>query len=137
MTEDEITESPSQTSAELPQGDSVTPSQEGAEPDEVQEVENPEPVPEKEVDERPLSEENKAKIEKYGVKNPKGRAASIISFVLWSMLLALLIFKGDWSIGPILLAVLFVLLLLLTCVRFYQEWIEDGDWLDDDVIVDE
>jgi hypothetical protein len=81
--------------------------------------------------EKPLSEENLANIEKWGVKNPKGRAASVFSLVLWSLFLVMLILKGDWSIGPILLAVLFVLLLLLTGVRLIQEWKENGDWLDD------
>jgi Flp pilus assembly protein TadB len=77
-----------------------------------------------------LSEENKAKIEKYGVKNPKGRVASVLSLILWSILLIMLIVKGDWSIGPILMAVLFILLLMLTGVRLIQEWKENGDWLD-------
>ena len=84
------------------------------------------------ADEKPLSEENKAKIEKWGVKNPKGRAASVISLILWTVLLMMLIVKGNWNIGPILLAVLFVLLLLLSLVRFIQEWKENGDWLDDE-----
>ena len=83
------------------------------------------------ADEKPISEENEAKIEKWGVKNPKGRAASVFSLVLWSVLLLLLIFKGNWNIGPLLLAVLFVLLLALTGVRLVQEWKENGDWLDD------
>lgn len=82
-------------------------------------------------DKNSLSEENKAKIEKWGVKNPKGRAASVFSLALWSVLLLMLIVKGNWNIGPLLLAVLFVLLLLLSIVRFIQEWKENGDWLDD------
>lgn len=93
--------------------------------EDTQELES-EPVPEK-----PLSEENKAKIEKWGVKNPKGRVASVLSLILWTVLLIMLIVKGDWNIGPILLAVLFVLLLALTGVRLIQEWKENGDWLDD------
>ena len=87
-----------------------------------------EPVPENETH---LSEENQEKIEKWGVKNPKGRIASVLSLILWSILLILLIIKGNWNIGPILLAVLFVLLLALSLVRFIQEWKENGDWLDD------
>ena len=87
---------------------------------------SPEPVDEK------LSEENKAKIEKWGVKNPKGRVASVLSLILWSVLLIMLILKGNWDIGPILLAILFVLLLALSLVRFIQEWKENGDWLDDE-----
>ncbi len=94
-----------------------------------EEENSPEPV-----NENPLSEENKAKIEKWGVKNPKGRIASVFSLVLWSLFLVMLIVKGDWSIGPILMAVLFVLLLALTGVRLIQEWKENGDWLDDDVV---
>ena len=87
---------------------------------------SPDPVPEK-----PISEENKAKIEKWGVKNPKGRIASVLSLILWSVLLLMLVVKGNWDIGPILMAVLFTLLLLLSLVRFIQEWKENGDWLDD------
>ena len=86
------------------------------------------------VPEKPLSEKNKAKIEKWGVKNPKGRIASVFSLILWSMLLIMLVVKGNWSIDPILMAVLFILLLLLSSVRFIQEWKENGDWLDDDVV---
>ena len=104
----------------------------------IEEEKTEEKIPEDEdlpddapVDEKPLSEENKAKIEKWGVKNPKGRIASVISLILWSVLLMMLIVKGNWNIGPILLAVLFVLLLMLSLVRFLQEWKENGDWLDD------
>ena len=82
-------------------------------------------------DDENLSEENKAKIEKWGVKNPKGRIASVLSLILWSVLLMMLIVKGNWNIGPLLLAVLFVLLLMLSIIRFLQEWKENGDWLDD------
>ncbi len=103
---------------------------------EFEDTQESEPVPEN-IDEKPLSEENKAKIEKWGVKNPKGRVVSVLSLILWSALLIMLIIKGNWNIGPILLAVLFVLLLLLSMVRFIQEWKENGDWLDDDVVVDE
>ena len=64
------------------------------------------------------------------VLNPKGRAVSLISTIAWSLCLAMLIIRGDWGIGGILLAVLFVLLLCLSGVRIYQEWVEDGEWLD-------
>ena len=64
------------------------------------------------------------------VKNKKGRIASILSLILWSLLLVMLILKGDWSLGPSLLALAFVLLLALTGVRLYQEWVEDGEWLE-------
>jgi len=64
------------------------------------------------------------------VKNQKGRIASVISLVLWCVLLAMLVQKGDWTIGPILLAIAFILLLALTSVRLYQEWVEDGEWLE-------
>jgi len=81
------------------------------------------------ISEKPLSEDNKVK--KWDVKNPKGRVASVLSLILWSVLLIMLIVKDDWNIGPILMAVLFVLLLALSGVRFMQEWKENGDWLDD------
>ncbi|MBA3046049.1 MAG: hypothetical protein KKH41_07375 [Candidatus Thermoplasmatota archaeon] len=64
------------------------------------------------------------------VLNPKGRAVSVTSTIAWSVCLVMLILKGDWSIGPILLAVLFTLLLALSGVRLYQEWVDDGEWLD-------
>ena len=79
----------------------------------------------------PLSDESVANLEKYGVTNPKGRVASILSLILWSMLLLILAMNGDWTIGPLLLAICFVLLLVLSTLRFYQEWVEGGDWLDD------
>ncbi len=64
------------------------------------------------------------------VKNKKGRIASVMSLILWSVLLLLIIIKGNWNIGPMLLAVAFILLLALTGVRLYQEWVEDGEWLE-------
>jgi len=66
----------------------------------------------------------------YIVLNPKGRAVSIMAAIVWSVSLIMLLVKGDWSLGPILLMLLFVLLLGLTSVRIYQEWKEDGAWLD-------
>ncbi|MFO7618861.1 MAG: hypothetical protein R6W91_04315 [Thermoplasmata archaeon] len=64
------------------------------------------------------------------VLNPKGRIVSVLSAIAWSVCLAMLIIRGDWSLGPILLTILFVLLLILSGVRLYQEWMEDGEWLD-------
>ena len=64
------------------------------------------------------------------VKNKKGRIASVLSLMVWSLLLVMLIIKGDWSLGPALLAIGFILLLALTSVRLYQEWVEDGEWLE-------
>ena len=64
------------------------------------------------------------------VKNKKGRIASIFSLVLWSVCLLMLFMKGDWTIGPSLLVLAFIMLLALTGVRLYQEWVEDGEWLE-------
>lgn len=62
--------------------------------------------------------------------NPKGRVASVMAAITWILSLALLLMKGDFSILPVLLIVLFALLLALTGVRLYQEYAEDGAWLD-------
>ncbi len=62
--------------------------------------------------------------------NPKGRVASVSAAAIWIISLALLLTKGDWSKGPVLLMILFALLLALTGVRLYQEFREDGAWLD-------
>ena len=64
------------------------------------------------------------------VKNKKGRIASIFSLTVWSLFLIMLFMKGNWTIGPRLLAIGFILLLALTSVRLYQEWVEDGEWLE-------
>ncbi len=64
------------------------------------------------------------------IVNPKGRIVSLASAIAWSVCLALLAIRGDWSLGTNLLAVLFILLLALSGVRNYQEWVEDGEWLD-------
>ena len=64
------------------------------------------------------------------VKNPKGRIASILSLIIWSIFLVMLVFKGDWTLGPLLLAIGFILLIVLSVVRIYQEWVEDGEWLE-------
>lgn len=62
--------------------------------------------------------------------NPKGRVASVMAAVTWAVPLALLLMEGDFSLLPALLIVLFALLLALTGVRLYQEYAEDGAWLD-------
>ncbi len=62
--------------------------------------------------------------------NPKGRIASVSAAALWTVSIVLLVLRGDWSAGPVLLLILFVLLLCLTGVRLYQEYKEDGAWLD-------
>ncbi len=66
----------------------------------------------------------------WDVNNPKGRIASISSTILWSMFIVFLIIKGDWTIFPILLFVLFTLLLVLSIIRIIQEWKEGGVWLE-------
>ena len=104
--------------------------------EEIQEVEPVEAESEKleAGSEHITSLSDEANSKKWDVKNPKGRIASVLSLILWSLLLVMLIIKGNWNIGPLLLAVLFVLLLVLSGVRFSQEWKENGDWLDDDVV---
>ncbi len=64
------------------------------------------------------------------ILNPKGRMVSVLSAIALSVCLVMLVIRGDWSIAPSLLALLFTLLLALTGVRIYQEWVEDGEWLD-------
>ena len=64
------------------------------------------------------------------VKNKKGRIASILSLITWSLLLVMLYLKDDWSTGPMLMALACILLLTLTGIRLYQEWVEDGEWLE-------
>lgn len=66
----------------------------------------------------------------WDVPNPKGRIASILSTIIWILLIMLLAIRGDWSIFPALLMILFILLLILSLVRVYQEWKEGGEWLD-------
>jgi len=63
------------------------------------------------------------------VYNPKGRVASVLSIILWSLLTAMLVVKGVWDWYSILLMILFVLLLVLSLVRIFQEWKEGGLWL--------
>jgi len=63
------------------------------------------------------------------VLNPKGRVVSVISAIAWIVCLVMLALKGDWSLTSSLLAILFALLLALTGVRLYQEWVEGGEWL--------
>ncbi|MDO9537317.1 MAG: hypothetical protein Q7J68_03255 [Thermoplasmata archaeon] len=64
------------------------------------------------------------------ILNPKGRAVSVLAGIFWAICLVMLLVRGNWSIGPVLLIVLFSLLLALTGVRLIQEWKEDGEWLD-------
>lgn len=64
------------------------------------------------------------------VMNPKGRVACIVAAIVWCIPLTMLLIRGDWSLGPSLLLLLFALLLGLSILRIYQEWKEDGEWLD-------
>ena len=64
------------------------------------------------------------------ILNPKGRFVSVASAVAWSLCLVLMVIRGDWRFGPSLLAILFILLICLSGLRTYQEWVEDGEWLD-------
>ncbi len=66
----------------------------------------------------------------WDVPNPKGRIASILSAIIWTLLIVLLAIKGDWTVYPILLMILFILLLILSLVRVHQEWKEGGEWLE-------
>ena len=67
----------------------------------------------------------------WKVDNPKGRIASILSVILWSLLMVPLVLNGYWSWYTILLMLLFGLLLTLSFIRIYQEWKEGGLWLGD------
>ena len=64
------------------------------------------------------------------VSNPKGRFASVLSVIIWTLLLILIVVRGDWSLYPMLLAILFTILLALSFVRIFQEWKEKGEWLE-------
>ena len=66
----------------------------------------------------------------WDVKNPKGRIASILSAVFWAILIVLVILHGDWNEFTIPILVLFVLLLALSMLRIFQEWKEEGEWLE-------
>ncbi|KYK25666.1 MAG: hypothetical protein AYK23_03445 [Candidatus Proteinoplasmatales archaeon SG8-5] len=66
----------------------------------------------------------------WDVKNPKGRIASVLSAVLWSILIVLVILHGDWTEFTIPILILFVLLLVLSLLRIFQEWKEEGEWLE-------
>ncbi len=66
----------------------------------------------------------------WNVRNPKGRIASVLSAIIWTLLIVMLVIKGDWTIYPVLLMVLFILLLILSLFRAYQEWKEEGEWLE-------
>ena len=66
----------------------------------------------------------------WDVPNAKGRVASIASLILWSMFISFIIIKGDFSAYPVLMLVIFGLLAVLTVVRIYQEYVENGEWLE-------
>lgn len=66
----------------------------------------------------------------WDVPNPKGRIVSILSAIFWTFLIVLIIIKGDWTIYPMLLMVLFIMLLALSALRIVQEWKEEGEWLE-------
>ncbi len=66
----------------------------------------------------------------WDVPNKKGRVASILSLILWSLLISFIIIKGDFSAYPVLMLIVFILLDILTVVRIYQEWKENGEWLE-------
>jgi hypothetical protein len=66
----------------------------------------------------------------WDVNNPKGRIGSILSAIIWIIFIMMIVIKGDLSMFPLLLLILFVLLLVLSFVRIYQEWIEEGEWLE-------
>ncbi|MCK4757141.1 MAG: hypothetical protein KAS67_01675 [Thermoplasmata archaeon] len=66
----------------------------------------------------------------WDVPNKKGRVASILSLIFWSILISFIIIKGDFSAYPVLMLIVFILLDILTVVRIYQEWKENGEWLE-------
>lgn len=66
----------------------------------------------------------------WDVPNPKGRIVSILSAIFWIFLLILIVVRGDWTIFPLLLFALFVMLLALSALRIVQEWKEQGEWLE-------
>ena len=66
----------------------------------------------------------------WDVPNAKGRVASIASLILWSIFISFIIIKGDFSAYPLLMLIVFILLDILTVVRIYQEYKENGEWLE-------
>ena len=66
----------------------------------------------------------------WDVYNPKGRISSILSVIIWTTFIIMILIKGDFSIGPLLAIILFILLDILSFVRIIQEWKENGAWLD-------
>ena len=66
----------------------------------------------------------------WDVDNPKGRVASVLSVVIWAILTIVLLIRGVWDTYSILVLVVFLLLLALSFIRVYQEWKEEGAWLD-------
>ena len=66
----------------------------------------------------------------WDVPNPKGRIVSILSAIIWTLLILLILTRGDWTIYPMLLIVLFIMMLALSALRIVQEWKEEGEWLE-------
>jgi hypothetical protein len=66
----------------------------------------------------------------WDVPNPKGRVACFVCTVVWSLLLVMVMLRGQWGLTELLFALLFLLLLALSLLRVYQEWVERGEWLE-------
>ena len=66
----------------------------------------------------------------WDVPNPKGRVASALAIAIFLVFIIMIIVRRDFSLYPVLLLALFALLLVLSALRFYQEWKEGGDWLE-------
>lgn len=66
----------------------------------------------------------------WNVPNPKGRVASVLSIMIWGTFIALIVIRSEWELLDILFLCLFALLLVLSLVRAYQEWKEQGEWLE-------
>ena len=64
------------------------------------------------------------------VPNIKGRVASVLSLVFWAIFILFIVIRGDYSTYPMLMLVIFILLEAITVVRLYQEYVENGAWLE-------
>ncbi len=64
------------------------------------------------------------------IPNKKGRAASVASLIFFGILISFIIIKGDYSLYPVLMLILFILLEVLGIVRVIQEYGELGKWLE-------
>ncbi len=64
------------------------------------------------------------------IPNKKGRAASVASLIFFGILISFIIIKGDYSLYPVLMLVLFILLETLGMLRIVQEYGENGKWLE-------